>query len=224
MTNPTSLSGNSTTSNSQRIIIPIPLYQESSLEVQTDQISQPIFTIHNADRQASDRLRTNNEQETNTSKDQPSRKRARNDDKIQGAFKKIRREEKEGVNQNPSIQKITLSNGTVFEGEYKDGKAHGHGKETYPDGRVFEGEYKDGKAHGHGKETYPDGTVFEGAYKDGKAHGPGKATYPDGRVFEGEYKDGNAHGPGKETYPDGTVFEGEFKDGKRNGHGKETCC
>ena len=214
MTSPTSLSGNSTTSNSQRIIIPIPLYQESSLEVQTDQISQPIFTIHNADRQASDRLRTNNEQETNTSKDQPSRKRARNDDKIQGAFKKIRREEKEGVNQNPSIQKITLSNGTVFEGEYKDGKAHGHGKETCCDGRVFEGAYKDGKWNGHGKATHPNGRVFEGEYKDGKAHGPGKETYPDGRVFVGEYKDGKPNGHGKITYPDGRVIEGEYKDGR----------
>ena len=47
--------------------------------------------------------------------------------------------------------------------------ANGHGKMTFPDGSVFEGEFKDGKANGHGKMTFPDGGVFEGEYKDGKA-------------------------------------------------------
>ena len=87
MTSPTSPFGNSTTSDSQGALIPLPLYQEDSLEVQTDQISQTIFTIHNADRQASDHVRSS-EQEKKTSKDQTSRKRARNDDVvIQGTLK-----------------------------------------------------------------------------------------------------------------------------------------
>ena len=66
MTNPTSPFGNSTISNSQGALIPLPLNQENSLEVQTDQISQPIFTMHNADRQASNRVRSS-EQEKKTS-------------------------------------------------------------------------------------------------------------------------------------------------------------
>ena len=93
MTSPTRAFGNSTRSNSQGALIPLPLYQEDSLEVQTDQISQTIFTMHNADRQASDRVQSN-EQEKKTSKDPTSRKRARNDDVVtQGILKKFRRKE-----------------------------------------------------------------------------------------------------------------------------------
>jgi hypothetical protein len=68
-------------------------------------------------------------------------------------------------------------------------KLHGHCKMTYSDGSVFEGEYKDGNANGHGKMTYPDGRVFDGEFKDGKSNGHGKMTYPNGDVFEGEFKD-----------------------------------
>ena len=135
MTNPIMNSfGSSSTSNSQGIIVPIPLYQKDSLEVQTDQICQPIFTRSNADRQVSARLRSNNEQEKKTSKDQISRKRARNDDMTQGAFKKFRRNEEETENQNQSIQKILLSDGRSYEGAYKNGLRNGHGKETFLDG------------------------------------------------------------------------------------------
>jgi hypothetical protein len=86
MTSPTGLS------NSQGVLISLPLYQENSQEVQTDQIFQTIFTMPNADRQASDRVRSN-EQEKNTSKiAKISRKRAQNDDVVtKSAFKKFRK-------------------------------------------------------------------------------------------------------------------------------------
>src|ERR1700722_16993418 len=100
MSIPTSPFGNSTTADSQGALIPLPLNQEDSLEVQTDQISQTIFTMHNADRQASNRVQSS-EQEKKTSKDPTSRKRARNDDVVtQGILKKFRRKEEERSNQN----------------------------------------------------------------------------------------------------------------------------
>jgi hypothetical protein len=50
----------------------------------------------------------------------------------------------------------------LYEGEFKDGKFHGHGKYTYADGDVYEGGYKHDFRHGHGKYTYADGEVYEG--------------------------------------------------------------
>ena len=40
----------------------------------------------------------------------------------------------------------------------------GKGKSTYTDGKVYEGDFKDGKAHGEGKLTFPDGQVREGDF------------------------------------------------------------
>ena len=57
----------------------------------------------------------------------------------------------------------------IFEGEYKNGKRNGEGKE-YDDGEIiFEGEYKNGKRNGKGKEYDNKGKIiFEGEFKNGK--------------------------------------------------------
>jgi hypothetical protein len=104
----------------------------------------------------------------------------------------------------------------VYEGEWKDGKQHGQGKNTFPSGNVYEGEWKGDKKHGQGKYTGSNGFVYEGEWKGDKKHGQGKVTDSDGDVYEGEWKDDNMHGQGKATYSDGDVYEGEWKDGKRH--------
>jgi hypothetical protein len=42
----------------------------------------------------------------------------------------------------------------MYEGNWKEDKKHGFGKQTIPDGRVYEGYWEDGKEHGKGKETF----------------------------------------------------------------------
>jgi len=59
-------------------------------------------------------------------------------------------------------------NGTKYMGEWKDGKKHGQGTETYPDGRKYEGEFKDGKQNGQGTYIYHDGRKYEGEWKNGR--------------------------------------------------------
>lgn len=44
-----------------------------------------------------------------------------------------------------------MSNGTFFEGEFKNNKLNGQGKITYNNGTVYEGEFKDNKFNGQGK-------------------------------------------------------------------------
>ena len=67
----------------------------------------------------------------------------------------------------------------TYEGEWKDGRQHGQGKETDADGDTYEGEWKDGKTHGQGKETHADGETYEGEWRDGVPHGQGKLTFAD---------------------------------------------
>ena len=52
------------------------------------------------------------------------------------------------MSSNQGIQ--FLNDGGCYEGEYKDGKYHGCGTETWSDGNKYEGEWKDGEKHGQG--------------------------------------------------------------------------
>lgn len=143
----------------------------------------------------------------------------------------IRKAWKHFVFQQGSI-KCTFPWGDVYEGEWKGGECHGHGKLTYASGGVYEGEWKDGKRHGQGKLTYArhgpgkqafaNGCRYEGEFQDGNIHGQGKLTFADGSVYEGEWKKGKKQGPGKMTFADGGRYEGGWKEGKFHGQGKLT--
>ena len=118
--------------------------------------------------------------------------------------------------------KGTRPDGSVYEGELRDGKPNGQGKQSDMTGVVYEGEYRDGTPNGKGKLTYIDGAVYEGECRDGVPNGQGKGTRSDGSVYEGEHRDGFPNGQGKQTDMNGVVYEGEFRDGEHNGKGKVT--
>jgi len=54
---------------------------------------------------------------------------------------------------------------------------------------MYEGEFKDKKAHGQGNLTLPDGRKYMGEWKEGKMEGQGTFTSPDGRTGVGEFKE-----------------------------------
>merc|ERR1711998_520540 len=86
---------------------------------------------------------------------------------------------------------------------------------TYSDGRVYVGQVKDGKAHGFGKMTYANGNVYVGDWKDDKKDGKGTYTCADGNVYDGEWKDDKINGYGKHTKADGSIWhDGMWKDFK----------
>ena len=100
---------------------------------------------------------------------------------------------------------------------------------TYPDGTKYEGEWKNGKRHGHGMWTKPNGLTYVGEWKDDKPNGQGTLTLPNGRKHKGEWKDGKRHGPGVEIQADGTKLYGKWEEGKlveermpANTYGKHT--
>ncbi len=57
-----------------------------------------------------------------------------------------------------------LKKGEVYEGQWRDGKQHGHGIYTWADKRRYEGQWLDGKRHGRGIIWYQDGQVFDGLW------------------------------------------------------------
>jgi len=115
-----------------------------------------------------------------------------------------------------------LSDGSKYEGEFKDGILNGQGTITWSDGRKYEGEFKDGKPNGQGTITWSDGRKYVGEFKDGLRNGQGTYTQPDEVQYVGEWKNGARNGQGTFTSPDGSKYVGEFRKGKRNGRGTFT--
>lgn len=62
----------------------------------------------------------------------------------------------------------TYSDGTTYDGEWKDGKRHGQGIWVRPDGMKYEGEWENDKPNGLGTLTSPKGEKRTGKWKDGK--------------------------------------------------------
>tara|TARA_Y100000310_G_scaffold75263_1_gene71527 strand:- start:3275 stop:3694 length:420 start_codon:yes stop_codon:yes gene_type:complete len=79
---------------------------------------------------------------------------------------------------------------------------------TYPDGTVYEGEFKNGKQHGNGTMTFLDGDIYEGEFKDDKWYGKGKLIYSDG-VVKGEWKDDKIQNINEITLSNGDVYKGQ---------------
>ena len=121
---------------------------------------------------------------------------------------------------------LTWTDGNKYEGEFKHGKLSGQGTLILTSGNKYEGEFKHGKLSGQGTYTWSDGDKYEGEFKEGKKHGQGKYIKPEVRKFVGEYKKGLKYGLGTVTYGkgkwEGDKYVGEFKEGKKHGHGKYT--
>ena len=79
------------------------------------------------------------------------------------------------------------------------------GSFTYDDGSTYEGEFKDGKVHGHGTYVWPDGTTYTGDFVDGLPEGTGTITWPDGTSYMGKFVDGRLEGAGTIAWPDGST-------------------
>jgi hypothetical protein len=73
----------------------------------------------------------------------------------------------------------------------------------YDNGGVYEGEFLDGRQHGHGTYRLPNGYEYTGAWVEGRIEGEGRATFPNGAVYEGHFVDGRPQGKGKIAYADG---------------------
>ena len=108
----------------------------------------------------------------------------------------------------------------VYEGDLKNGKPEGNGREFHIMGFAYKGEWKSGQKNGQGIERGPQGEVYKGEFKDDKRNGKGISETADGEIYEGDWLNGKKHGKGKTTYPNGDKYEGDFQNGLPNGKGK----
>eukprot|EP00057_Strongylocentrotus_purpuratus_P008627 XP_011663101.1 PREDICTED: MORN repeat-containing protein 1 isoform X2 [Strongylocentrotus purpuratus] len=111
----------------------------------------------------------------------------------------------------------------TYEGEWKEGKKHGHGKLLMSDGSFYEGEFINGEIEGHGYRKWATTqNTYSGQFYNGELHGHGVMTYGPGGSYEGEWQHNRRQGHGVLKLSDGTHYEGSFHNNIRHGEGSQT--
>ncbi|MEI7998499.1 MAG: hypothetical protein WCH62_03220, partial [Candidatus Omnitrophota bacterium] len=90
----------------------------------------------------------------------------------------------------------------------------GLGKETYSNGSTYEGNFKNGERSGHGKIIWKNGASQEGEYINGELNGKVVVRYVNGSFFEGECKNGYEYCKGLLHYKNGTQEQIEIRNGE----------
>ena len=64
--------------------------------------------------------------------------------------------------------KITYSNGDVYEGTFKNDMRNGQGTYTFANGERYVGSFRDNQLSGEGTYTWPSGKTYTGRFENGK--------------------------------------------------------
>ncbi|XP_007648049.2 MORN repeat-containing protein 1 isoform X2 [Cricetulus griseus] len=121
-----------------------------------------------------------------------------------------------------------------YEGEWKGGKKHGHGKLLFKDGSYYEGEFVDGEITGEGYQYWAwSGNTYSGQFVLGEPQGHGIMKYKAGgqgfledqdrQVYQGSFHDNKRHGRGQMIFKNGDKYEGDWVRDQRQGHGVLHC-
>lgn len=112
------------------------------------------------------------------------------------------------------------SPGVTYQGQQLDNQVwDGEGKLSWSGGQ-YQGQFRRGRAHGHGEYVNRSGGKYMGSWQDGQAHGYGEEIFQgDFRSYKGEWRGDRPHGRGVEVYTNGDRYTGGFSQGLRHGAG-----
>ena len=111
-------------------------------------------------------------------------------------------------------RKITLPDGSIYQGELKEGKPEGKGVLHMPlSGHRYEGTFRDGKFQGQGKYFLSEKDEWiDGQFAAGNLlTGVGRIKCEDGGIYEGGFKNFSRHGKGVFESMHGDRFEGNWE-------------
>jgi len=109
-----------------------------------------------------------------------------------------------------------------YYGNYSCGKKQGNGKEIDKIKKTeYEGEFKDDKKCGLGKEKTDDGSIYIGVFKDNKKHGQGTLILSgiEDWSYKGEFRDDKISGLGQFRWNKNMEYIGEWENSELSGYG-----
>eukprot|EP00347_Sterkiella_histriomuscorum_P020306 403338314 len=114
---------------------------------------------------------------------------------------------------------IISKEGSIYGGEWKDGKLSGTGLLIYLSGDVYDGQWTNGLRNGSGTYYYKDGGSYIGKWVLGFMHGQGVLTWQNGDQYTGQFVYNQRSGNGELKCANGDKYIGEFEMNKINGQG-----
>ena len=93
--------------------------------------------------------------------------------------------------------KMTLKDGTSYEGDVKNGKLNGETHIQYKNGDTYEGNVKNGCKSGRGVYKWKNGADYDGKWNKDQMNGQGTYSYPSkskGESLTGKFKNGKPYG------------------------------
>mmetsp|Transcript_8930 Transcript_8930/g.24757 ORF Transcript_8930/g.24757 Transcript_8930/m.24757 type:complete len:348 (-) Transcript_8930:141-1184(-) len=109
---------------------------------------------------------------------------------------------------------LSLADGSQIKGEWQAGKPHGYSCMVDSKGTTtYEGEFRDGKRHGLGRQIFESGDMYDGNWKDGRLHDRGVYYFTNGDRLYGMWNQGKYDGIGVFHYADGSISRRTYKDG-----------
>ncbi|TKY73763.1 Phosphatidylinositol 4-phosphate 5-kinase 2 [Spatholobus suberectus] len=121
---------------------------------------------------------------------------------------------------SPGAVERALPNGDIYSGGLWGNVPHGSGKYLWSDGCMYEGEWKKGKACGKGRFSWPSGATYEGEFASGRMHGQGAFVGAEGDAYRGAWASDRKHGFGEKRYANGDVYEGWWRCNLQEGSGR----
>ena len=116
---------------------------------------------------------------------------------------------------------VELQDGSVYIGQWRNGKRYGKGRLLTPTGTLMEGYWTSGGLHLHGRCITANGDYYEGGYCHMKRHGEGRFVSADRNTsYHGTWSHDLKHGTGTEHLPDGSIYSGDFIHDKKTGTGR----
>jgi hypothetical protein len=107
------------------------------------------------------------------------------------------------------------SDGSKYEGEWKENNLHGYGFYNFTDNRSYIGQWRNNVMHGYGEFNWKDGKKYVGYYINDKKEGFGIYHWQvHNKAYIGFWRDGKQDGVGKYITPTKTRF-GLWKGGER---------
>jgi hypothetical protein len=109
---------------------------------------------------------------------------------------------------------LKCADGTIIKGDWQKGKLNGFATVVDQKGTVmYEGEFKDGKRHGLGRQLFESGDMYDGGWKQGRLHDRGVYYFTNGDRLYGMWREGIYDGIGMFHYADGSISRREYRDG-----------
>lgn len=106
----------------------------------------------------------------------------------------------------------TWSDGTTYDGEWKNNKTNGKGSLIYGNGDKYIGKFLNGKKNGIGTYTWSNGEKYNGEWVNDKITGDGTYTFKNGDVYSGEWNNNKMNGQGSYTFKNKKTLKGAWKD------------